>query len=67
MCVCVSGQEFCRAEQAALRVRQPDERAGRQQQQVATGGTPEEVTGGQLQAERVPTGGTVIHMHKVFI
>lgn len=63
----VTRQEFSRAEQAAFRVRRSDERAGRQQQQAAAGGAPEEVAGGQLQAERVPAGGALIQMHIVFV
>lgn len=65
VCVCVCShvwQELGRVEQTALRVCRYDERAWRQQQQAAAGGAPEEVTGGQLQAERVPAGGMLIQM-----
>lgn len=60
-------QEFSRAEQVAFRVRKSDERAVGQQWQAAAGGAPEEVSGGQLQAERIAAGGTLIQMHKVFV
>lgn len=60
-------QEFSRAEQVAFRVRKSDERAVGQQWQAAAGGAPEEVSGGQLQAERFAAGGTLIQMHKVFV
>lgn len=45
------------AEPAALGVLWFDERAGGEQQQAAAGGAPEEVAGGQLQAECVSAGG----------
>lgn len=47
------------AEPAALGVLWSDERAGGEQQQAAAGGAPEEVAGGQLQAERVSAGGVL--------
>lgn len=53
-------QEFSRAKQVAIRVRKSDERAVGQQWQAAAGGAPEEVPGGQLQAERVAAGGASI-------
>lgn len=57
----VTRQELGGDKQAAVGVRRSHEGAVGQQQQAAAGGAPEEVAGGQLQAERVPAGGTPVH------